>query len=84
MIDIRSDHKAYRGLCVSSIGTDLATAPSAVKTLQVALDQMSIHEKMDWFHAVQIAYRDQTQEPRANHSFPCRGAWPELGAGRSR
>lgn len=68
MIDIRTDHEAYRELCTTAI--------TAVLTLDSSPDviaKMSAHEKMDWFRGIQVAYRDQTQPPIAKFLAEVRG-----------
>lgn len=73
MIDIRTDHAAYRELCVAAIDGKSLTSPAAIKTVQSAIDKMAIHEKMDWFHNAQTEYRDQTQEPITRFLAEVRG-----------
>lgn len=68
MIDIRTDHAAYRDLCTTAI-----TAVLTPDISPVVIAKMSAHEKMDWFHSTQVSYRDQTQEPIARFLAEVRG-----------
>lgn len=73
MIDIRTDHEAYRELCTTAIDAKSLTSPAVIALVQNAIDKMAIHEKMDWFHNAQTAYRDQTQEPITRFLAEVRG-----------
>ena len=73
MIDIRTDHEAYHELCVAAIDGKSLTSPAAIKTVQAAIDKMTIHEKMDLFHNAQTEYRDRTQGPITRFLAEVRG-----------
>lgn len=68
MIDIRTDHAAYRDLCTVAI-----TAALTPDISPDVIAKMSAHEKMDWFHSTQVSYRDQTQEPITRFLAEVRG-----------
>lgn len=66
MIDIRTDHEAYREMCIAAIGDDIF-APAA-------LALKNIIDKMNWFHNAQVVYHDRTRDPIVSFLAEVRGA----------